>query len=81
MMKFFYYNFLLVHLHHISNKKSRKEVTKQYESRFFLLILLDDRRIQIRIRETKNPTDSTDLDPQHWSHDDEVLDRESFEWR
>jgi hypothetical protein len=32
-----------------SKIKSPKEVTKQYESRFFLLFLLDDGRIQIRI--------------------------------
>ncbi len=30
--------------------KKSKEVTKQYESRFFLLVLLDDRRIWSRIR-------------------------------
>jgi hypothetical protein len=30
--------------------KSQKEVTKQKESRFFLLFLLGDRRIQIQIR-------------------------------
>jgi hypothetical protein len=35
---------LKVHLHHFSKIKSPKEVTKQ-ESRFFLLILLDDRRM------------------------------------
>ena len=29
--------------------KSHKEVTKQYKSRFFLLLLLNDRRIRIRI--------------------------------
>jgi hypothetical protein len=47
---FFAYNFLkgTLHLHHISNIKSQKEVTKQQESRFFLLFLLDDRRIRIR---------------------------------
>ncbi len=32
------------HLHHSSEIKSHKEVTKQYKSRFFLLFLLDDRR-------------------------------------
>ncbi len=39
------YYFLKVHL----KIKSPKEVAKQLESRFFLLFLLDDRRIQIRI--------------------------------
>jgi hypothetical protein len=38
---------LKVHLHHLSKIKSPKGVTKQEESRFFLLFLLDDRRIQI----------------------------------
>jgi hypothetical protein len=50
---------LKVHLHHFSNIKSHKEVTKQQESRFFLLFLLDD-------REAKKHTDPTDLDPQHY---------------
>ncbi len=36
--------------HHFSKIKSLKEVTKQWESRFFLLFLLADRRIRIRIR-------------------------------
>jgi hypothetical protein len=31
-----------VHLHHLSKIKSQQEVTKQNESRFFLLFLLDD---------------------------------------
>ncbi len=35
--------FLKVHFHHFSKIKSQKEVTKQQESRFFLLFLLDDR--------------------------------------
>jgi hypothetical protein len=39
--------FLKVHLHHFSKIKSPKEVTKQLESRFFLLFLLADRRIRI----------------------------------
>ncbi len=30
--------FCLLHLHHFSKIKSPKEVTKQYESRFFLLL-------------------------------------------
>ncbi len=38
------YYFLNVHLHHFSRIKSQNEVTKQKESRFFLLFLLDDRR-------------------------------------
>ncbi len=43
--------------------KSHKEVTKQKKSRFFLLFLLDDGRIRIRmqIREAQKHTD-----PQHW---------------
>jgi hypothetical protein len=43
------YYFLNVHLHHFSKIESLKEVTKQYKSRYFLLFLLDDRRIRIRI--------------------------------
>jgi hypothetical protein len=39
---------LKVHLHHFSKIKSQKDVTKQQESRFFLLFPLDDRRILIR---------------------------------
>ncbi len=41
------YYFLKAHLYYFSKIKSPKEVTKQLESRFFLLILLDDRRIRI----------------------------------
>jgi hypothetical protein len=41
--------FLKVHLHHFLKIKSQKEVTRQWESRFFLLFLFDDRRIRIRI--------------------------------
>jgi hypothetical protein len=33
--------------HHFSKRKSQKEVTKQYKSRFFILFLLYDRRIRI----------------------------------
>jgi hypothetical protein len=44
------YYVLKVHLHHFSKIKRHKEVTKQQESRFFLLFLLDDRRIRIRFR-------------------------------
>jgi hypothetical protein len=44
------YYFLKVHLHHFTKIKSPKEVRKQWESRLFLLFLLDERRIRIRIR-------------------------------
>ncbi len=37
-----------------SKMKSHKKVTKQQESRFFLLFLLDDRRIRIRNTDAKN---------------------------
>jgi hypothetical protein len=47
--------------HRFSKIKSYKEVTKQKESSFFLLFLLDDRRS--RIQEAKKYTDP---DPQHW---------------
>jgi hypothetical protein len=60
---------LKVHLHHFSKVKSQKEVTKQWESRFFLLFLLDDRRVRIRIRikEAKKQTDlDSDPDAQHF---------------
>jgi hypothetical protein len=40
------YYFFKVHLHHFSKIKSPNEVTKQYGSRFFLLFLLDYRRIR-----------------------------------
>ncbi len=46
---FFLYYFLKVHLHYFSKIKCHKEVTKQQESMFFLLFLLDDSRIRIRI--------------------------------
>ncbi len=55
--------FLKVHYHHFSIIKSPKEVTKQC-SRFFLLFLLDDRRI--RIREAQKHVDPVDPDPEHW---------------
>jgi hypothetical protein len=57
------YYFLKVHLHHFSKIKSQKEVTKQEESRFFLLFSLDDRRI--RIQEAQKHMDPTDPDPEH----------------
>ncbi len=63
-----------------SKIKSHKEVSKQQETMFFLLFLLDDRRIRIkihifdlwirmRIREVQKHMDPTDayLDPQHCS--------------
>jgi hypothetical protein len=63
--KFFVASYLLkVHLYHFPKIKSDKEVTKQYESRFFLLFLLDDRRI--RIQEAQKHLDPMDPDPQHW---------------
>jgi hypothetical protein len=43
------YYFLRVLLHHFSKIKSQKEVTKQWKLSFFLLYLLNDRRIRIRI--------------------------------
>jgi hypothetical protein len=65
---FFAYYFLKVHLHNFSKTKSHKE---------FLLFLLDDGRIRIRIhisdewiriREAQKHMDPTDPDsnPQHW---------------
>jgi hypothetical protein len=69
--------FLKPHLHHFEKVKSHKEVTKQKESRFFLLFLLDDRMISSRIRTSdkrtngsgsrrpQKHTDPTDPDPQH----------------
>ncbi len=38
-----------VHLDHLSKIKSHKEVAKQQETKFFLLVLLADRRIRIRM--------------------------------
>jgi hypothetical protein len=43
-----------------SKTKSQKEVTKQKESRFFLLFLLADRRIRIRIQEAQKHVDPAD---------------------
>ncbi len=66
--KNFYY-FLKVHLHNFSKIKNPKKVTKLLESRFFLIFLLDERRIRIRIQEAEKHTDPTDpdsdQDPQH----------------
>jgi hypothetical protein len=42
---------LKVHLHNLSRIKSQKRVTKQKESRFFLLLLHDDRRIRTHTSE------------------------------
>jgi hypothetical protein len=44
------YYFLKVDLHHFSKIKSQKEDAKQQESKFFLLFLLDDRRIRSPFR-------------------------------
>jgi hypothetical protein len=38
-----------VHLYHSSKGRSHKEVTKQEKSRFFYLLLLDDKRIRIHV--------------------------------
>ncbi len=54
-----------VDLHHFSKIKSAKEVTKQQESRFFLLCLLADRRNRIRSREAQKHVDPVDPDPEH----------------
>ncbi len=51
--KFLCLYFLKIHLHNFSNIKSHK-VTKQQVSMFFLLFLLDDRRIRIRITDLQN---------------------------
>jgi hypothetical protein len=66
------YYFFKVHLHHFSKIISNEKVTKQYQSRFFVYFLLDDRRIQIRIltngsgsRRPKKHTDPLVPDPQH----------------
>ncbi len=65
------YNFLKAHLHQFSKIMSPKEVTKQEVSRFFLLFLLDDRRLiegsgsgstGIRIREAQKHVDPVDPD-------------------
>ncbi len=67
--------FLQVHLHHFSKIKRQKEVIQQQESRFFLLFLLDDRRIRIRIHQSevwtwiqeaqKHTVPDPNSDPQH----------------
>jgi hypothetical protein len=44
--------FCFLHFHNFSKIKSQKEVPNQYKSMFFLLFLLDDRRIQIWICNT-----------------------------
>jgi hypothetical protein len=48
--KFFYLLLFEATFTSFSQIKSHKEVTKQQESRFFLLFLLGDRRIRIRTR-------------------------------
>ncbi len=60
---FFTFYFLKIHLHHSSQKKSHKKITKQLKSRIFLQFLLDDGRIhisdcRIRIREAQKLEDS-----------------------
>ncbi len=47
-LSIFAHYFSKVHLHHSSQIKSHKEVTKQRKSRFFSLVLLNDRRIRFR---------------------------------
>ncbi len=72
---FFADYFLKLHLHHFSKIKSHKEVTKQQESRFFLLFLFDYRRIRILLpmdpdpgaQKLTDPADSApEQDAQHW---------------
>jgi hypothetical protein len=73
--------FLKMHLHHSPKIKSYKEDKKTVEIKVFLLFLLDDRRIQIRIRKIVTDPDTgefqkhtdrpktygpRDPDPQHW---------------
>jgi hypothetical protein len=41
-----------LHIHYFSKIKSQKEVARRQESKFFLLFLLDDRRIRIQISNT-----------------------------
>ncbi len=48
--KLFFAYFLKVQLNHFSKITSHKEVTKKVESMFFLLFLLDDRKIRFRFR-------------------------------
>jgi hypothetical protein len=73
--QFFYksfsaYYFLKVLLNHFSQVKSQKEATKQKKSRFFLLFLLNDRRIRIQEAQKhvdpEDPDPDSDPDPQHW---------------
>ncbi len=47
-LSFFAYYFLKLHLLDFSKTKSHKDATKQKESRFSNLFLLDKRRIRIR---------------------------------
>ena len=61
----FYY--LKLHLHNFLKIKSHKEVTKQQESRFFVLFLLDDRRIRIGIHISYKRIQSREA-PKHTQH-------------
>ncbi len=67
---FFAYFFLEVHLRHFSKIKKSKRSHKTLGIKFFLLFLLDDRRIRsqiwIRIREAQRHVDPVDPDPEHW---------------
>ncbi len=65
-LSFFAYDFLKLHFHHFSKIKSHKEFTNQQESRFFLLFLLDDRRIRIRTVPHMVLMDPDPPDPQHY---------------
>jgi hypothetical protein len=64
-LSFSAYYFLKVH--HFSKIKSQTEVTKQRESRFFLLFLLVDRRIREAQKHVDpvDPYPDSDLDPEH----------------
>ncbi len=73
--KVFAYFFLKLHLHHFLKDKTHNEVTKQQESRFYLLFLLDDGRIRIRIPEAQKHTDPMDPDRNTGS---ETLQNESL---
>jgi hypothetical protein len=70
---FFFVKFFCLLLFEGKKIESHKEVTKQYESMLFLLILFDDRKIRIRnsdlwirIREAQKHMNPTDPDPQHY---------------
>ncbi len=69
--------------------KKSKEVTKQKESRFFLLFLLDDRRIRIRIHTSdqwiriraQKHVDPEDRDPEHCFKECAIPVRRWCRWR